>query len=500
MRITNNMITSNTKYNINANKVLVDKFNTQMTTQKKINKASDDPVIAIRSLRMQTNLSHLTQYLDNNIEDVQAWIDVTHTAMNNMKEVLDRIRTLCVDGSTDSKESLDRETILKELKAMQDQVYTEANADYAGRTIFTGYRTNCQFTFMDDEQNTTYEITQKFTYEDLMDKRYYSGEAEVPVDANTPSTTEIERATYSRLRLAYNQIGALTDSGYNASPEITIGGTAQRVTEYATQQDWIDANIAAGKGELEIGDNDVIFIRDTGEVIFGKDIAHDIAQNKKEVEVHYNKKGFAEGEPRPEYFFDCTMQTQDMKDKVVYTKQEQKIHYTISNGITIPANTEASDILSPDIGRDITELIDIVSAAVNADAKVAKIEQMMGRDQYSDEDSQKVLQGYLDAAKKEAAYANDNLQKTFSQYITNFDNYFEDVNIGITNLGSLENRLDMTKTRVENQKETVELLKAGNEDRDISDIIIDYYASYNAYTASLTAASKVGQQTLLNYL
>ena len=55
MRVTNNMITSNTKSNINANKVLVDKYNTQMTTQKKINKPSDDPVIAIRSLRMQTS-------------------------------------------------------------------------------------------------------------------------------------------------------------------------------------------------------------------------------------------------------------------------------------------------------------------------------------------------------------------------------------------------------------------------------------------------------------
>ena len=52
MRVTNNMITSNTKSNINANKVLVDKYNTQMTTQKKINKPSDDPVIAIRSLRI----------------------------------------------------------------------------------------------------------------------------------------------------------------------------------------------------------------------------------------------------------------------------------------------------------------------------------------------------------------------------------------------------------------------------------------------------------------
>ena len=125
---------------------------------------------------------------------------------------------------------------------------------------------------------------------------------------------------------------------------------------------------------------------------------------------------------------------------------------------------------------------------------------MMQREQFAGEEDQKVLQTYLDAAQKEADYANDHLQKTYSQYITNFDNYLEDVNIGITNVGSLQKRLDLTQNRMENQKMTVEQLKSSNEDRDISDIIIDYYASYNAYTASLTAASKVGQQTLLNYL
>ena len=61
MRITNNMIMGNTKTNINSTKVLVDKYNTQMTTQKKISKASEDPVIAIRSLRLSTSLSHLVQ-------------------------------------------------------------------------------------------------------------------------------------------------------------------------------------------------------------------------------------------------------------------------------------------------------------------------------------------------------------------------------------------------------------------------------------------------------
>ena len=169
MRVTNNMITGNTKTNINSNKVLVDKYNTQMTTQKKINKASENPVIAIRSLRMQTNLSHISQYLDNNIEDANSWIDVTETALTNMKKILTDIRTQCVNGSTDTLTADDRNTILKSLQALQDQVYTEGNADYAGRTVFTGYRTNSQLTFMEDEQQTTYEIKQEFSYEDMKD-------------------------------------------------------------------------------------------------------------------------------------------------------------------------------------------------------------------------------------------------------------------------------------------------------------------------------------------
>ena len=111
------------------------------------------------------------------------------------------------------------------------------------------------------------------------------------------------------------------------------------------------------------------------------------------------------------------------------------------------------------------------------------------------------LDNYIfDAAQKELDYANDNLQKTYEQYITNFDNYMTQINIAITNVGSMQNRLQMTQTRVENQQMTIKELKSSNEDRDISDIIIDYTAAYNAYQASLTAASKVGQQTLLDYL
>ena len=210
MRITNNMIMGNTKTNINLAKTLVDKYNTQMTTQKKIDKASDDPVIAIRSLRLSTSLSHIDQYVNNNIPDANSWMDVTETALKNTKSLLTDIRTQCVNGSTDTLTSEDRNTILKQLKALSEQVYTEGNADYAGRTVFTGYRTSSKLTFQKDTQ-CTYQINQDFSASDLSDKRYYTNGVTVPATINSTTadcTTDVTEYSYQRIRLAY---GSTTD-------------------------------------------------------------------------------------------------------------------------------------------------------------------------------------------------------------------------------------------------------------------------------------------------
>ena len=48
MRITNNIILHNTTSNINGNKVNVNNLNNQMTSQKKIQRPSENPVIAIK--------------------------------------------------------------------------------------------------------------------------------------------------------------------------------------------------------------------------------------------------------------------------------------------------------------------------------------------------------------------------------------------------------------------------------------------------------------------
>lgn len=508
MRITNTMITRNTKSNINSNKLLVDKYNTQMTTQKKISKASEDPVIAIRSLRLSTTLSHIDQYVNNNIPDASAWMEVTETALTNMVSILRDIRTQCVSGSTDSMTADDRLTLLNNIKALVDQVYTEGNADYAGKTVFTGYRTSSQLTFAEDEPDTVYQIKQNFTFDNLEEKRYYTGDVTVPealTDNITDCTTVVSDHSYERIRLAYNGDTELMNLSYTIDGTTTdlvkteedgTVTTAANLQIFENEKEWEEAN-----GAKTIADGDVVYIKENGELIFGKEIANTISDGRASLSVEYIKTGFDEGEVRPEYYYDCVDITDDDPTKhVAYTKAVQDINYTIGNHTTLTINTQASDVFDSSILRDIDELTNIVQKSIDAEAKVTKIKSMMEEAQYSDKDSQALLQTYLDAAEKEFDYADDNLQKTYEAYITRFDKYLESANIAVTNVGSMKNRLNMTQTRVESQQTTIEELKSQNEDRDISDIIIDYYASYNAYTSSLTAAGKVGERTLLDYI
>ena len=54
MRITNKIMQRNNLSNINTNKVLEDKLTSQLSSEKKIVRPSDDPVIAIRALRLRS--------------------------------------------------------------------------------------------------------------------------------------------------------------------------------------------------------------------------------------------------------------------------------------------------------------------------------------------------------------------------------------------------------------------------------------------------------------
>lgn len=499
MRITNNMMMHNTSNNINGNKINVDTMNNQMSSQKKIQRPSEDPVVAIRALRLRTSLSEIDQYYENNIPDAESWMEVTQTALTNMKTILTDVRSQCVYGATDSLKPQDRETILKQLQKLREQIYSEGNADYAGRTVFTGYRTNQKLTFMTADPNTKYEITQDFSYSNIEEHRYYGGQVTVPTndtevkDNTIPNPTE---ATFDRIRLSYGGVGENPVITFKPEqdPPVTI-------TSYDRYSDWADPNT----GEYKIPAGEAVFIEETGELVLSPELSSKLRSDKADISVTYTKEGFDKGEVRPEYYYNCKDVTDPVNPKE-YVKFEngkevyQDINYAVAGNQTMTVNTNASDVFDASIGRDIDELIEAVEDAISANKKVDDIKSMQGMEAYASKESQDALAEWLKAAQKEADYADDNMQKLYNSYIGNCDKYLEEVNLALTTVGSKGVSLDLIKNRMSNQQTTIQTLKSTNEDRELSDIIIDYTAAQAAYEISLQAASKISKNTLLNYL
>lgn len=510
MRVTNSMISKNSMFNMNNNKISVDKLNNQMSSQKKISRPSEDPVIAIRALRLRSNLSELNQYYERNIPDAQSWMEVTEGALTNMETILGDVYKKCVQGAHDTLTEEDRASILKDLQSLRQQVYAEGNAECIGRSVFTGYKTNSKLTFLKDDQDITYEISEPISYKNIEEKRFYSNYVELPgspaeVQAGVPMDQMPQEYTFNRIRLSYEGLGdvdpkdiTFTDANGNQQSlenfSFPVAGmdVYTNVTTDKSYDDWV-------KEGYPVGDNEVIFFKETGELILGKNVADAMGNNKTQLGITYTKKGFSEGELRPEHYFDCKNIT-DPDHPIEYTKSNQEIKFTVAFNQDIVVNTQASDVLSSAIGRDVDELTNVVEAAIAAHEKVKKIKSMKEEAQYSDKASQDALDQWLEAAEKEASYADDNLQKVYARGETNFQKYKNDVVLARTDLGSRESRLLLTENRMSNQQATMEKLKSRNEDKELSDIIIEFTAAYNAYQASLQASAKANGQTLLNYL
>ncbi len=563
MRVTNKMIMNNASSNINSTKEIVNTRNKQMTSQKKIDRPSDDPVVAVRSLRLSTTLSQVTQYYSKNIPDAASWLDVSETSLINIRALMGDCKEIAVTGSSDQFNADDRNTMITQLESLQKQLFAEGNADYAKRTVFTGYRTNCNLVFTEDENETKYRINQTLSAENNMEEhRYYDGVNKVPTTADEvknpflglaptdPTYTfidDMEQTNYYRMRLNYGDIESINkisiknaDKTEMASFSFYGGATDEDAVDTVynrdqTSGDLIDPGASGGfnmmvvedetawantvitlngtevkpAGEKTVPDNAIIIIKETGDIILGKDVAASLKNNNATVDIQYDKTGFKEGELRPEYYYNCQKRydPNDVDTNIPYTKFDENgkriyfdIEYTVAANQTITINTEACDVFTSDIQRDLTEMIDAVKRTIEANSKLDEITKMKGETQYASEEFQEYLTTWYKAIEKERDYFEDNLQKLFSTELGKIDGYYATISLGITDLGCKKQSLNLTKERVGDQRQTVQSLQSTNDDLDLSQIIIDYTAAYTAYQASLTAAGKLGDSTLLNYL
>ena len=605
IRVTNTMVTQNAMTNINFNKTSMSTLNTQMTTQKKIARPSDDPVVAIRALRLRNNLNQIDQYYERNIPDADNWLKLTNDVLGNIASVVQSMYAKCEQGANGQNTTEDRKIIMTELQNLSKQIYAEANADYAGRTLLSGYYTNKDVVFPANNEEAHYRIAETISVSDISKMTYITNKFEF--DAANPTiqnaSTMPADCEVNRIRLAYDSLDydknadmkleyrkvatgfssqkrendgvvEIAPQGYtiktttnedgtreivvndsqtfkidktgrvipgtgndgsvsikynsNGNIETTIedsslaeglnGATNKSITiETTLAGRQIGDVVATYEMDVEMtskatnedeaytifsGTNHIKCIVETGELILDDTALKELqsltnVNGKDPITFTYEKIGFERYELVPEQYFDCVDLT-DPDNPITHIKQSADIEYAISFNQELKVNTEASDAFNHDINRDVEELIEVISASLEIDETVSKIESMLKDSKYAGQKTE--LETMLEAAKRQSDIANEKVRKAYSAGVGDFQAYQERINTCMTDVGSRQNRLAIVETRMEEQQANFEELKSKNEDKDIENIMIEYQSAYTAYQASLSATAKLSQNTLLNFL
>ena len=536
MRITNAMMTSNTKNNININKLNEDRLNTQISTGQVISRPSEDPVVAIRALRLNTNLSQLTQYYKKNIPDAQAWMNVTETALKQTNEIFTNIKENLTAGASDNHTATDRQKILESLKGLRSELYSSGNADYAERTVFTGYRTGESLTFLatDKDLNWNYKIHETFDVNSLETFNYVTcGTQNVAIPPAEDYQTDekyVTRNDISRIRLAYDTLDKNLAAG---TINLEAGEGASKETSTITYTTKSIAGLSQAKIDeiyTNIPDGKAVFIPETGELLLSKGAAAKYTKFFSDyvdkspapsASFEYDKDQWQSGDLRPEHYFACVQTDEDGKDiyynydpkldgsgkplvptepdpsKPHFVNQDLEVEISFNQKITI--NTHANEVYTHDIGRDVDELLAATQATVDADEKRSTLKKALssmteGTTEY--EETQKKLA----AAEKEYSFRKDKMQKMFSAGLDTFAGYADRNDVAIANIGSMQSRLTITKERVADQLQSFKELADSNINAELTESSIDFASAKLALEAAQLAAGKIAQQTLLNYL
>ena len=152
------------------------------------------------------------------------------------------------------------------------------------------------------------------------------------------------------------------------------------------------------------------------------------------------------------------------------------------------------------LGRDIDDLINAVNNVIDIENQIKQVDSMLGESRYQDKDSQYKLNTIKEGLTKQKELAEEEMTNAFERGIKQTQNYQQQASLAKADVGNRMNRLNLTKSRLTEQKTNFTKLKSENEDIDLEEVVINYTAAELVYNASLTAASKVVQQTLLDFL
>lgn len=128
----------------------------QLATGQRILSPSDDPAAATSVMQLDQMISATGQY-QRNSDYAEARLSHEETVLIEAGNILQRVRELAVQASSDTYNSTDRDAIAIEVRAILESLLQLSNSrDANGEYLFAGYKTNTVPFSHDGNGNFTY--------------------------------------------------------------------------------------------------------------------------------------------------------------------------------------------------------------------------------------------------------------------------------------------------------------------------------------------------------
>jgi flagellar hook-associated protein 3 FlgL len=117
-----------------------DRIQRQLSTNRRIEKASDDPTGAALAMQHRKNIAFEAQ-MRRNLDNGTAFLNVTESALDGATDLLQRVRELTVQASNGTLGAQEKANVGVEINQLIQQMAQVANTNFGGAYIFSGYQT-----------------------------------------------------------------------------------------------------------------------------------------------------------------------------------------------------------------------------------------------------------------------------------------------------------------------------------------------------------------------
>lgn len=159
MRVTNKSLHESIIAQLNGVSSAMIAANQVISSGKRINRLSDDPVGLVSVLHLKSSLANLDQ-LERNLGMGRSWLKAGESALSETETILSDARALCVQMSSANVGSAQRANAVEVVDGYLQQILALANTEVGGRYIFGGTKTDVAPFVLNDTGVETPVVTQ----------------------------------------------------------------------------------------------------------------------------------------------------------------------------------------------------------------------------------------------------------------------------------------------------------------------------------------------------